>query len=72
MGVKLMKTSEESKVVSMAKIIASREDGGPEVEEIDSDEMIEKKLSEVMDDDLDMADLEDEFREDSEEDLEEE
>jgi len=72
MGVKLMKTSEESKVVSMAKIIASREDGGPEVEEIDSDEMIEKKLSEVMDDDLDMADLEDELREDSEEDLEEE
>lgn len=42
MGVKLMKTSDTTKVVSMAKIIASRDEEGPEVEEIDSDETIGK------------------------------
>ena len=46
MGVKLMKTSEESKVVSLAKIIAVREEVGPEVEEIDSEDMIDKELNE--------------------------
>lgn len=75
MGVKLMKTSEEAKVVSMAKIIASREEEGPEVEEIDSDEMIEKKLSELVDEDYDMEEiLEEEFDEtlEEEQDFEEE
>lgn len=72
MGVKLMKTSEESKVVSMAKIIASREDDGPEVEEIDSDEMIEKKLSDLRDEDYDLDDIMEEYEEDSYEDREEE
>jgi DNA gyrase subunit A len=72
MGVKLMKTSEESKVVSMAKIIASREDDGPEVEEIDSDEMIEKKLSDMRDEDYDLDDIMEEYEEDSYEDREEE
>ena len=46
MGVKLMKTSEESKVVSLAKIIAVRDEVGPEVEEIDSEDMIDKELNE--------------------------
>lgn len=52
MGVKLMKTSDESKVVSLAKIIAAREEVGPEVEEIDSDELIEKELNDVTSDDF--------------------
>jgi len=42
------------------------------VEEIDSDEMIEKKLSEVMDDDFEMDDLVEEYDEDSGVELEEE
>lgn len=45
MGVKLMKTSDSTKVVSLTKIIASRDEEGPEVEEIDSEQMIEKELS---------------------------
>lgn len=45
-GVKLMRTTEEIKVVSLAKIIAVREEEGPEVEEIDSEELIEKELNE--------------------------
>ena len=44
MGVKLMKTSDTTRVVSMAKIIASRDEEGPEVEEIDSDETISKGI----------------------------
>jgi len=52
MGVKLMKTSSDSKVVSLAKIIAARVDVGPEVEEIDSDQLIEKELSDVIDTDF--------------------
>lgn len=52
MGVKLMKTSDDSKVVSLAKIIASRIEVGPEVEEIDSDELIEKELSDLISDDF--------------------
>jgi DNA gyrase subunit A len=62
MGVKLMKTSEESKVVSLAKIIAVREEVGPEVEEIDSEDMIEKELNES--DSYD-EELEEEFDEDT-------
>jgi len=69
MGVKLMKTSETTKVVSMAKIIASRDEEGPEVEEIDSDETISKGLRDVTDDsdiELDVYD-EDNSDEESEE-----
>ena len=52
MGVKLMRTNEETKVVSLAKIIASREETGPEVEEIDSDEQIIKELSPSLDEEM--------------------
>lgn len=45
MGVKLMKTSDSTKVVSLTKIIAARDEEGPEVEEIDSEQLIEKELS---------------------------
>ena len=45
MGVKLMKTSDSTKVVSLTKIIASRDEEGPEVEEIDSEQLIEKELA---------------------------
>ncbi len=47
-----MRTNEETKVVSLAKIIASREEAGPEVEEIDSDEQIIKELSPSLDEEL--------------------
>lgn len=73
MGVKLMRTSDESKVVSLAKIIAVREEEGPEVEEIDSDQLIEKELSDAIDTDfqeLDELIMEEELEEDTDEDLE--
>jgi len=69
MGVKLMKTSETTKVVSMAKIIAARDEEGPEVEEIDSDETISKGIHDDTDDsdiELDVYD-EDDSDEESEE-----
>ena len=47
-----MRTNEETKVVSLAKIIASREETGPEVEEIDSDEQIIKELSPSLDEEM--------------------
>ena len=74
MGVKLMKTSEESKVVSLAKIIAEREEVGPEVEEIDSEDMIIKTLynSDSYDDeeeiDLNEEEIDDEIEDDFNED----
>jgi len=73
MGVKLMRTSDESKVVSLAKIIAVRDEEGPEVEEIDSDKLIEKELSDAIAaefEDLEELELEDDLEEDTEEDLE--
>ncbi|MFH5836979.1 DNA gyrase subunit A [Proteiniclasticum sp. C24MP] len=76
MGVKLMRTSDESKVVSLAKIIAVREEEGPEVEEIDSDKLIEKELSDAIDTDfgdleeLEELELEEDLEEDTDEDLE--
>lgn len=73
MGVKLMRTSDECKVVSLAKIIAVREEEGPEVEEIDSDQLIEKELSDAMDSDypeLDELELDEDLQEDTDEDLE--
>lgn len=61
MGVKLMKTSDDCKVVSLAKIIASRDEDGPEVEEIDSDEVLDLELEdELLDtDELDLEENED-------------
>lgn len=73
MGVKLMRTSDESKVVSLAKIIAVRDEEGPEVEEIDSEMLIEKELSDAIAaefDDLDELELEDDLEEETESDLE--
>jgi len=68
MGVKLMKTSEESKVVSLAKIIAEREEVGPEVEEIDSEDMIIKTLynSDSYDDEEEIERNDDDIDEDIE------
>jgi DNA gyrase subunit A len=73
MGVKLMKTSEESKVVSLAKIIAEREEVGPEVEEIDSEDMIIKTLynSDSYDDDEEIESNEYDIDEEIEEDIDE-
>ncbi|MGB4589688.1 MAG: DNA gyrase subunit A [Clostridiaceae bacterium] len=73
MGVKLMKTSEESKVVSLAKIIADREEVGPEVEEIDSEDMIIKTLynSDSYDDEEEIEDNDDDIDEEIEDDIDE-
>jgi len=73
MGVKLMKTSEESKVVSLAKIIAEREEVGPEVEEIDSEDMIIKTLynSDSYDDEEEIERNDDDIDEDIEDDIDE-